>query len=201
MSSPPNAPARVRAPRLAPHERRAALLDGVIPLVQAHGRAISTRQIAEACGVAEGTIFRAFGTKEALIQAAIERYFEPQRFADALAAVPRTLPVEEKLRTVLLLVQERLRGVVGVLTAVREQPGPEITVDRGDRRWLEPLADLLAPDAARLAVPAETVGQFLLLVALGTTLPHLAGEFAGLTVDDLVRLVTHGVLTPGDGGS
>ncbi|MGY1773126.1 TetR/AcrR family transcriptional regulator [Blastococcus sp. SYSU D00813] len=200
MASPPSAPPRVRAARLSPDERRAALLDGVIPLLQAHGRAISTRQIAEACGVAEGTIFRAFGTKEALIEAAIERYFEPQRFAEALAAVPRTLPVEEKLRAVLLAVQDRLRGVVGILAAVGDQPGPEITVDREDRRWLEPLADLLAPDADRLSVPAETVGQFLLLVALGTTLPHLAGTFAGLTADDLVRLVTHGVLT-GEGGA
>ncbi|WP_197029011.1 TetR/AcrR family transcriptional regulator [Blastococcus sp. URHD0036] len=199
MSSPPSTAPRVRAARLSPDDRRAALLDGVIPLVQAHGRAISTRQIAEACGVAEGTIFRAFGTKEALIEAAIERYFSPQRFAEALATVPPTLPVEEKLRTVLLLVQDRLRGVVGVLAAVREQPGPEIAVDRGDRRWLEPLRELLAPDAARLAVPVETVGQFLLLVALGTSLPHLAGEFAGLSADDLVRLVTHGVLT-GHGG-
>ena len=92
--------------------------------------------------------------------------------------MPGSLPVEEKLRAVLLLLQDRLRGVVGVMAAVREQDGPAITVDRGDRRWLEPLADLLAPDAHRLAVPVATVGQFLLLVALGTSLPHLAGEFA-----------------------
>ena len=200
MTSPATTAPRARAARLSPDDRRSALLDGVIPLVQAHGRAISTRQIAEACGVAEGTIFSAFGTKEALIEAAIERYFEPQRFAEALAAVPPTLPVEEKLRAVLLLVQERLRGVVGVLAAVGDQPGPALDLRRGDRRWLEPLAELLEPDADRLAVPVETVGQFLLLVALGTTLPHLAGEFAGLGVDDLVRLVTHGVLT-GEGGA
>ena len=185
---------RVRAPRLSPEDRRAALLEGVIPLVQEHGRDISTRQIAEACGVAEGTVFRAFGTKEALIEAAIARYFEPQRFAEALTAVPRSLPVEEKLRVVLRLLQERLRGVVGILAAVRG-PGPELDLHRGDRRWLEPLRDLLAPDADRLTVPVDTVGQYLLLVAVATSLPHVAEEFAALSADDLVRLVSRGVLT------
>ena len=185
---------RVRAPRLSPEDRRAALLEGVIPLVQEHGRDISTRQIADACGVAEGTVFRAFGTKEALIEAAIARYFEPQRFAEALTAVPRSLPVEEKLRVVLRLLQERLRGVVGILAAVRE-PGPELELQRGDRRWLEPLADLLAPDAGRLTVPVDVVGQYLLLVAVATSLPHVAEEFTALSADDLVRLVSRGVLT------
>ena len=85
---------RPRAARLAPQERRAALLDGVVPLVQAHGRDISTRQIADACGVAEGTLFRAFGTKEALIEAAIERYFDPAEFEARLASVPASLPVD-----------------------------------------------------------------------------------------------------------
>ncbi len=196
----PTTTGRPRAARLAPAERRAALLDRVIPLVQAHGRDVSTRQIADACGVAEGTVFRAFGTKEALIEAAVERYFEPQRFSEVLAAVPRSLPVEEKLRVVLRLLQERLRGVVGILSAVRE-PRPEIDLRRGDRRWLEPLRDLLAPDAGRLAVPVDTVGPYLLLVAVATSLPHVAGEFAALSADDLVRLVAHGVLTGPDGGS
>lgn len=201
MAPPVDTTPRIRAARLAPDQRRAALLDGVIPLVQVHGREVLTRQIAAACGVAEGTIFRAFGTKEALIEAAIERYFEPQRLHDALGTVPRSLPVEAKLRAVLVLLQDRLRGVAGILAAVREQPGPEIPVPREDRRWVEPLADLLAPDADRLAVPVATVGQYLLLVALGTSLPHLAGESAGLSVDDLLRLVTHGVLTGEDGGA
>jgi AcrR family transcriptional regulator len=194
----PTTAARPRAARLAPDDRRAALLEGVIPLVQTQGRDISTRQIAEACGVAEGTIFRAFGTKEALIEAAIERYFDPRSFQDSLASISSSLPVDEKLRAVLALLQDRLRGVVGILAAVREQPGPALDVHRGDRRWLEPLGALLAPDSGRLAVPVETVGQYLLLIAVATSLPHLAEEFAGLSADDLVRLVAHGVLTDGD---
>jgi AcrR family transcriptional regulator len=195
VAAPSTTSTRARAARLAPDDRRAALLDGVVPLLQAQGRDVSTRQIAEACDVAEGTIFRAFGTKEALIEAAIARYFDPDRFADAVSGVPRSLPLEEKLDAVLRLLQERLRGVVGMLAAVREQPGAHLDLDRNDRRWLGPLRELLAPDVDRLTVPVDTVGQYLLLVAVATSLPHLADAFAALSPDDLVHLVAHGVLT------
>ena len=46
------------------------IIDAVIPLILEHGVGITSRQIAEAAGVAEGTVFRAFGDKESLIAAA-----------------------------------------------------------------------------------------------------------------------------------
>ena len=45
-----------RAPALAPEDRRAALVEVTLPLVLEHGRAVTTAQIAEAAGVAQGTI-------------------------------------------------------------------------------------------------------------------------------------------------
>ena len=67
-----------RAPRLSPDERRAALVDATVPLLLEHGRAVTTRQIAEAAGIAEGTIFRVFATKEELVDAALDAAFDPQ---------------------------------------------------------------------------------------------------------------------------
>ncbi|WP_395653607.1 helix-turn-helix domain-containing protein, partial [Phycicoccus elongatus] len=61
-----------RAPALAPEDRRAALVEVTLPLVLEHGRAVTTAQIAEAAGVAQGTIFRVFATKEELVEEAID---------------------------------------------------------------------------------------------------------------------------------
>ena len=55
---------------MAPDERRAALVDVTLQLLREHGRGVTTRQIAEAAGVAEGTIFRVVDSKEQLVDAA-----------------------------------------------------------------------------------------------------------------------------------
>jgi AcrR family transcriptional regulator len=62
-----------RAAPLSADERRDAIIDVVVPLLLEHGRDVSTRQIAEAAGIAEGTIFRVFPDKAALWTATAER--------------------------------------------------------------------------------------------------------------------------------
>ena len=61
-----------RAPRLCVEDRRRELAQATLPLVIEHGRAVTTRQIAQAAGVAEGTIFRVFDTKDDLVVMASE---------------------------------------------------------------------------------------------------------------------------------
>src|ERR671931_1196638 len=66
-----------RARPLPPEERRAALIAATLQLVATHGTKVTSRQIAEAAGVAEGTIFRVFPDKEALIRAAVAAALDP----------------------------------------------------------------------------------------------------------------------------
>ena len=82
---------------MALEDRRAALVAATEPLLERYGRDISTRQIADAAGVAEGTIFRAFATKDELIDTVIEEVFDESRARDAILAVDRTLPLPERL--------------------------------------------------------------------------------------------------------
>ena len=86
--------ARPRAAALPPQARRAAIIDATVVLLIAHGTTITTRQIAEAAGIAEGTIFRVFADKESLIAAAIEQAFDPAPVDAELRAIDATLPLE-----------------------------------------------------------------------------------------------------------
>src|SRR5690606_7898091 len=63
---------RERATPLPPEDRRQAIIEAVVPLLIEHGPTATTRQIAEAAGVAEGTLFRVFPDKRALLFAVAE---------------------------------------------------------------------------------------------------------------------------------
>ncbi|HYD08975.1 MAG TPA: helix-turn-helix domain-containing protein, partial [Acidimicrobiales bacterium] len=79
-----------RAPALPAEERRRAILDATLPLLIERGSAVSTKQIAEAAGIAEGTIFRVFPDKDSLVRAAVELAFDPEPTEQALAAIDAT---------------------------------------------------------------------------------------------------------------
>ena len=63
---------RERARPLAPEDRREAIIAATRPLLYDHGRDTTTKLIAEAAGIAEGTIFRSFSTKDELFDAVLE---------------------------------------------------------------------------------------------------------------------------------
>jgi AcrR family transcriptional regulator len=183
---------RERAKPLAPDERRAAIIDAVIPLLREHGREVSTRQIAEAAGIAEGTIFRAFGDKDSLIAAAVDRYFDPEPFRNALRGIDPDEPTEEKIHQVLHVLRERFTGVIGFMSALGMQGGPPPRVPRpDDADWLAAVATIFRDD--ELAVPVQTVGHYLRLIAFGSAIPPINAPHP-FTTDELVAFVLHGVL-------
>ena len=81
--------ARRRARPLPPAQRRAALIAATLSLIREHGADVSTRQIAEAADVAEGTIFRVFPDKAALIDAAVDAAFDPASVVARLGEIGR----------------------------------------------------------------------------------------------------------------
>lgn len=107
-----------RAEPLSADDRRQAIVEAVIPLLLEKGSAVTTREMAEAAGIAEGTIFRVFPDKTSVIHAAVEASMNPEQISHAIAGIPPTdpLPVQlEAAARVLVERSERVGALVGVL--------------------------------------------------------------------------------------
>jgi AcrR family transcriptional regulator len=183
-----------RARPLAVEARRDMILAVVIPLIIAKGRDVTSREIAEACGIAEGTIFRAFGDKETLLNAAIERYLDPEQLRANLRSISVELPLDVKLRAIFGLLVDRFSGVIHLFSALGRH-GPPPRRDASTDEFVEVIHELLAPNLDELRVLPETVAHYARVVAFASALP-VFGDSIPFSTDELVELLTHGVAAP-----
>lgn len=107
-----------RARPMSRDERRDAIAVATIPLLELHGSQVSTRQIALAAGVAEGTLFRAFDDKVELLTAAASRALDPAAGVAEIDALPRAGGLAAELAQVAEVVAARGRRVRRVMFAV-----------------------------------------------------------------------------------
>lgn len=180
-----------RARPLSVEDRQSMIIDAVIPLLLQHGRSVTSRQIADAAGIAEGTIFRAFGDKDSLISAALDRFFDPEPLRHELRSIDETLPLEDKVRLVINILRERFRGVIGMMTVIgeRERERPRKRPETKEYEGI--IATVLAPDAASLGWTGEQVAQLLRLVSFSVAMPGISND--SFTVDELTHIVLYGI--------
>lgn len=190
-----------RARPLPAEERRAALIAATLPLLSQNGTRVTTKQIAEAAGVAEGTIFRVFQDKDELIRAALTAAFDPAPTIAELDRIDTDLPLRVRLMAITSVLQRRLLAVFNLMIAVGMTAPPEEVEAR--RRAAKPahagvikrIAELLEPDRDRFRVPVAEVVRVLRLLTFAGSHPMIT-DGSLLTAEEITDVLLHGVARP-----
>ena len=190
---------------MEPEDRRRAILEAVIPLLVARGAALTTREMAEAAGIAEGTIFRVFPDKTALIRDAVKMSVDPVPVQADLAQIYADAPLQVQLAEAARILTERFEttiALVGILATLphdpsHHTPGPPKFVAEANAAINESLAVIFErhSDQVRLK-PARAANAFrgLLLAASHPTL----AVTERLTIDEAVAVLLNGITEPSE---
>lgn len=178
-----------RATAMPADERRAAIVQATLPLLATHGETVTTRQIAEAAGVAEGTIFRVFVDKDELLLATLDHALDQAQSEAAYRAIDSDGAFEEQLVEAVEIIQRRIVDVWAVVSnlgpKLREQASRPLTDS-------DALTRLFEPEAGRLSVSPRDAARTLRALTLAVTHPMLFVD--AMTAEQIVDQFLHGTL-------
>lgn len=181
-----------RASALPPDERRSMIVDAALPLLLQNGEMVTTKQIADAAGIAEGTIFRVFTDKDALIEAVIDSALDIEPLEAALSEIDLNAPFDECLVEAIAIMQER------VVNAWRLFSNIGARFHERARRPITELRVLVAifeANRSELSVKPLVAARLLRALTLSTTHPMLAEE--PMSPREISRLLLHGIARSG----
>jgi len=178
---------RKRAAAMPPDERRSAIIAATIPLLLANGDMVTTRQIAEASGIAEGTIFRVFADKDEVIAAVIDAVVDQAPIESALAELDAEAPLERVLTQAVELLQRRTMEIWQLMSSV----GPRFHDRARPMDTSRALTAIFRAHRDELAVDPGLASRHLRAVTLAASHPLLAEE--PTAPKKIAALFLHGV--------
>ncbi|QCR18643.1 hypothetical protein C1N71_03580 [Agrococcus sp. SGAir0287] len=172
-------------------DRQVQILDAIVPAVLEHGASITSRQLADAAGVAEGTLFRSFGDKDSLLRALFDRASEVaydltdlDDLADETLAT--TVPAIAGVLTVRFTSLFQMAIALGpVLLAEGRRDDPRFDELR------ERIAAILAEHADELAVDPLVAADALRTLTFAAATGW--GERSAMDMSDVTGILLHGI--------
>lgn len=183
-------PSPKRAAPLPPDERRQAIVEAVLPLLVERGSGVTSRELAKAAGVAEGTIWKVFSDKRDLLATAIRQAIDPTAFDHAVAALDPQLGFEERLVATTELMGRRMHDIWQLVSqAELEVP----TLPDGRFPDNATVVALFERERHRVRVPPVQAARQLRALVLSLGNPKMVDP--PLTAVEIVELFLHGVGT------
>jgi len=192
---------------MAPEERRQAIIDATLPLLLERGTEMSTREIAQAAGIAEGTIFRAFETKQDLIHATIHTALMPDAAIAHLTALPEDQSLTERVAAIIQLLRDEIHRTRSLFTHFArpsaqpsDVPGrppfggirPPFNPHETKTRLNAAVASALQPYSGELAVSTAFATNLLSALAFASSFTLTETE-APISSEELSDAVLHGI--------
>lgn len=192
-----------RAKPLTPDARRCAILDAVIPLLVERGASVTTADMAQAADIAEGTIFRVFPDKAALIFEAVKITMDPDSVRAAIESIDPDQSLQGQLTAAGKILLGRFERVSALAEVLRSMPDPSNGrraaahgfVTQANTAISVAVAELFERHTDQLLVtPARAAAVFRGLIFASANPWMDPGE--RLTIDEVVSVLSSGILTP-----
>ena len=177
-----------RAAPLSPAHRREAIVTAVFPLVADRGTAVTSRELSEAAGVAEGTIFKVFADKDELFRAVLDRVADPEPTEQGIRSIDPTLPYEQRLEMAAELLQRRLVDIWNILSKIGSVG---MSIERRTMPVSEATVELFATEPDRIRITPDDAARRFRALIVAFSQPALYEPSPSAT--ELVRFLLHGV--------
>lgn len=193
---------------MAPEDRRQAIIDATLPLLLERGTEMSTREIAHAAGIAEGTIFRAFETKHDLIHATIHTALLPDAAITLIAELPEGQTLVDRVAAIIEVLRgeiHRTRSLFAHFARPSGQPAagppagppfgglrPPFNPHEAKTRLNEAVTAALQPYSGGLAVSTAFATNLLSALAFASSFTLTEGE-PTISSEELSDVVLHGI--------
>jgi AcrR family transcriptional regulator len=178
-----------RATAMPTEERRSTIVAATLPLFLAQGAAITTREIAQAAGIAEGTIFRVFPDKTALLDAVIEAALDPAPVNGAIEKIDPTLPFEARLEAAVEILRKRTLYLFRVFSAAA---GTTRSEQPARSHEFPALTAIFAAEADRLSCPPPDAARVLRGLTFACVHPSFGTE-QPLSSQEIVTVFLDGI--------